>query len=265
MPGLCSISFRDLDVDAIIDLAAGAGLEAIEWGADRHVRVGDLARATAIADRCRDAGLACPSYGSYLGFDDTKGDAAGACETAAALGADNIRVWARFGADHTAADDARLEVVAEITSFAAEAARHDLTVGIECHGWTLTDTAASARRLVADVGGDNVFAYWQPNYWHEAVNDSPARQLAEFRCMHPDLSNIHVYWWQGMERRPLTEGATTWQPVLAEARQAGRWATMRYAFLEYVPDDNPANLARDAATLRGWLADGAGVPVQPEG
>ena len=39
--GLCSITFRSLDVATIIDLAVSAGLDGIEWGADVHVPVGD--------------------------------------------------------------------------------------------------------------------------------------------------------------------------------------------------------------------------------
>ncbi len=40
--GLCSITFRSLSVDAIIELATKARLDGIEWGSDVHVPPGDL-------------------------------------------------------------------------------------------------------------------------------------------------------------------------------------------------------------------------------
>ena len=42
-PGLCSVTFRALDVPAVVRLAAEAGLERIEWAGDVHVPPGDLA------------------------------------------------------------------------------------------------------------------------------------------------------------------------------------------------------------------------------
>ena len=44
-PGLVSVTFRQLAPEALIDLAARAGLAAIEWGADIHVPPGDDANA----------------------------------------------------------------------------------------------------------------------------------------------------------------------------------------------------------------------------
>jgi sugar phosphate isomerase/epimerase len=171
-----------------------------------------------------------------------------------ALGATNLRVWARFGHDHTSDADTRAEITTEIAGIAEHAANHGLTVGIECHGWTLTDTAESARRLVADIGADHVFSYWQPNYWDAEVNNDDDQQVAELELLHPDLSHLHVYWWYGLEdRRALREGSGTWVRALDVARRPNRWTADRYAFLEYVPGDDPELLTREATTLRDWL------------
>ena len=56
--GLCSITFRTLAAEEVLTAAADAGLAGIEWGADVHVQVGDLGRATAMGRRCADVGLA---------------------------------------------------------------------------------------------------------------------------------------------------------------------------------------------------------------
>ncbi|MEZ5208343.1 MAG: hypothetical protein R2690_15535 [Acidimicrobiales bacterium] len=66
VPGLCSVTFRALAVPAVVDLAAEAGLEAIEWGGDVHVPPGDVRRAAAAAQATLATGLRVGSYGSYL-------------------------------------------------------------------------------------------------------------------------------------------------------------------------------------------------------
>src|SRR4051794_3859096 len=80
-------------------LAAECGLRAIEWGADVHVKPGDasaIRRARAAAD---SVGCRCASYGSYLFADGVpdRYDVLTVLDTAAALGAATVRVWAGFG------------------------------------------------------------------------------------------------------------------------------------------------------------------------
>ena len=43
--GLLSVTFRHLPFERIIELAAEAGLDGIEWGGDVHVPPGDLKQA----------------------------------------------------------------------------------------------------------------------------------------------------------------------------------------------------------------------------
>jgi len=45
VPGWVSITFRSLTAERIIALVRQAGLSAIEWGGDIHVRHGDTGRA----------------------------------------------------------------------------------------------------------------------------------------------------------------------------------------------------------------------------
>ena len=142
LAGLCSITFRDLSADDVVALAAEAGLAGIEWGADRHVPPGS--DAGSVAGRCADAGLACPSYGTYLfagRASATEVDAA--CATAVELGATNLRVWAP--------DEAGAADVADI---ADQAADRGLTVSLEFHPGTRTETAASTLALLAEADRD---------------------------------------------------------------------------------------------------------------
>ncbi|MFP3607479.1 hypothetical protein, partial [Paraburkholderia sp. SIMBA_053] len=90
---LCSVTFRSLSAERVIELAAEARLEVIEWGADSHVLAGDVEQAARVARLTTDAGLVSCSYGSYFraGADES---ITPVLDTAEALGVDRVRVWA---------------------------------------------------------------------------------------------------------------------------------------------------------------------------
>jgi len=74
------------------------------------------------------------------------------------------------------------------------------------------------------------------------------------------LSHLHVFsWgpgWPPPHRNRLADGASLWEPALSAVPVGGPWGATgrdRWAFLEFVVDDDPANLADDAATLQAWL------------
>ena len=243
--GLCSVTFRQLPAEAIVDLAAEGGVEAIEWGADVHVPPGDTATAEKAAARCADAGVACASYGSYLAVGRDPAETGPVIETAAVLGADNVRVWCPDEGG-TVADVARA-----LDTIAMAAAEHDLTVSLEFHPGTLTETAASTLALLAEVEAPNVFTYWQPDPRLE-----PFQFLAELARVLEHLSHVHVFHWRADHRRLPLAGAEWWSGALRIVRgTAGRWTGPRVAFIEFVPDDDPEQLAGEVATLRTWLSE----------
>ncbi|MGB3374337.1 MAG: sugar phosphate isomerase/epimerase, partial [Microbacterium sp.] len=66
-------------------------------------------------------------------------------------------------------------------------------------------------------------------------------------------SAVHVFsWWPRAERLRLHERDALWRALFAAASAVP--APPRDALLEFVPDDDPALLVAEAATLRGWLA-----------
>ena len=239
-PGLCSITFRDLSVDDVVALAVDAGLAGIEWGADRHVPPGS--DAGSVADRCADVGLACPSYGTYLFTGQATADEVdAACVTTVELGATNLRIWAPGEVG-----------TAEVAAVADRAARHGLTISLEFHPGTRTETADSTLALLAEADRPNLFTYWQPD-----PGLSYPDACAEHAAVTGHLSHLHVFTWGTggfVDRLPLSDGADLWRPVLA-ADGTGRWDYDRWAFLEYVPEDDPACLTREAATLRAWIEE----------
>jgi 3-dehydroshikimate dehydratase len=250
LAGLCSVTFRQLAADAIVDLASEAGLEAVEWGADVHVPPGATTAAASLAERCAAAGIHCGSYGSYLGVagDD---DAEPVLDTALALGAPNVRVWCPMGLGPDASPERRAEVARSLEGIARAAHERALTVSLEFHPGTLTETAGSALALLCEVQAPNLFTYWQPD---PAL--APPQLHTELATVAEHVSHLHVFHWQADRTRLPLAGAGWWPDALdVAARTKGRWARPRVAFLEFVRDDDPEQLARDATTLRTWLSE----------
>ena len=67
--GLVSVTFRQLPADEVPEMAAKAGLAAIEWGGDVHVPLGNLVAAQRVKALSEVHGLEIAAYGSYLRAD----------------------------------------------------------------------------------------------------------------------------------------------------------------------------------------------------
>jgi 3-dehydroshikimate dehydratase len=245
-PGLVSITFRPLAPAEILALMTQAGLTAVEWGGDFHVPHGELVRAAEVARMTADVGIGCCAYGSYYRVGESESEGlpfAQVLETAVALGAPSMRVWAgrRGSAD---ADPAyRSAVIDDAVRIADLAAAAGVAVALEYHGGTLTDTDASARQLARELPHANLWFYWQP-----PVGLPPADCLMSLQALLPRLLNLHVFHWQrGHARRPLAEGAEVWRTYLEALAATGR---PHCTLLEFVKDDSPMQLLADAAALR---------------
>ncbi len=254
-PGLCSVTFRQFGTAAVVELAAAAGLAGIEWGADVHVPVGDLTAARVARQLTTEAGLAVTSYGSYLTADRRSRERLEpVLATAAALGADLVRIWCPFGVEPGAPASDRSKVAGVLAGWTERAAADGITLYLEFHGGTLTASAPSARALLEEVGDGRLRCGWQARYWDVPPTDrlDPADELA---LLEPWLAHVHVYEWEhDTTRLPLEAGHGSWPAVLAQASRTDPGPVRRYALLEFVTDDDPAALGTDAATLIRWLA-----------
>jgi sugar phosphate isomerase/epimerase len=231
-------------------MAVRSGLVGVEWGADHHVLPGDPDRARDVARRTSEAGLVNASYGSYLFVPKASPGAVEAVlDTAVALGAPNVRVWTDWvGPDPDPAT--RAAIVSQLASIAARAAERALTISLEFHPGTATETAASALDVLQEVDAPNLFTYWQP-----PTGLSVPDLLASWRAVRHRTSHLHVFRWHSYgDRQALADGADLWPAVLAEPPADERWPGDRFAFLEFVRGDDPDQLATDASVLRGWLA-----------
>lgn len=242
IPGLVSITFRSLAPDDIIALAAANGLRSIEWGADAHVKVGDLEFARRVGDRTREAGLIVSSYGSYYRAGHDGATFESILKTAVAMGAPRIRIWA--GQQDAGVADAayRAAVTRDVRRVTELARRAGLRVALEFHGGTLTSSADSAAALLNDLRDVHLESYWQPR-----VDATPDEALADLRLLAPWIQHAHVFaWWPALERHPLADGAERWTRYLTALAALARPIHVQ---LEYVKDNRPEQLPPDAATL----------------
>ena len=250
--GLCSITFRKLTPQQVVDLSAQAGIDGIEWGGDVHAPHGEVKTADEVRRITEDAGIKVSSYGSYYRVVKSKDEGiefASVLDSAIALGAPIIRVWAG-GLGSADADQAYRDAVAEETRAICDmAAAEGIQIATEFHAGTLTDTNESALRLLKDVDHPNLTTYWQP-----VVFESMEWRLDGLRSVLPWLTYLHVFQWEGVgkdrKRLELSEGESDWiQYMKLAAEKEGD----RYCLLEFVKGDEPEQFLKDAGALRKWL------------
>lgn len=245
--GLCSITFRQLTAVEIIALCKEAQIDSIEWGGDVHVPPGDIETAKSVRKKTEAAGLRVCSYGSYYRCNDQSTPFCEVLDSADALGAPIIRVWAgqKGSADTNATER---ETIAEHLRRAIIAAREmDIQIALEYHGNTLTDTQESAHQLLEEVGLPELSLFWQPRNGGAFKSD-----LLELEAALPRLSNVHCFHWgaSSQERFPLLDGTEKWQAFLELIRPL---EGDRNVLLEFVKDDTPSQFIEDAKVLKSLL------------
>lgn len=249
-PGLCSVTFRALDAEDIVTLAADTGVAVIEWGADKHVPPGDVTNARRIGDLCRARGIAPASYGAYVraGTEAAVTDFAVVLEAAHALGAGNIRVWAGEAKRAEAGEAAFVQAASDLREMADMAAGKAITVSVEYHRRSLTEEAEDTLALMEAADHANLFSYWQP-----VPRRGRARWLEELALLAPHLGDLHVFHWimtdAGQERRPLVEGAADWRALFEAWTVSSRWPHARTGFLEFVRADEEDQFRADMQQL----------------
>ena len=236
--GLVSVTFRSMSREGVVSAAKKASLSEIEWGGDIHVPLGDLTAAADARELCRRHGISQRSYGSYYRFDS---DFSPVADTALALGADSIRVWA--GSSGSCDTDVMTysALIARLCQNAEDAAGRGLSLSFEYHPGTLTDSAASAVRLVRDAAHDNVRLHWQPNQYRDTKYNA-----SELRRVAPYVDTVHVFAWEGERRLPLSSHADAWREYF---EILGSFGAPRAALIEFLPSGTEDELLRDAEVL----------------
>ncbi len=237
--GLLSVTFRSLPFERIIELTVQAGLDGIEWGGDVHVPPGKLKLAERIGQAAREAGLINFSYGSYWRADSEPEMIA---ETAAALGVQWIRIWAGTLPSAACSPEIRRRTAESIRQLC----RHSggMQVAAEKHRGTLTDEAASAARLLDEVGEDNFFCYFQQE------SDCDNRQELA-RLPSERIRAVHVQYCVNRQRMPLKDGFGEWNELLAHIPENVP------ALLEFVRDGSAEQYLEDAEVLKQLAKGGS--------
>src|SRR5690606_15737305 len=154
------------------------------------------------------------------------------------------RVWAAGRVDDGVERNPR--TVEALALACDRAARVGREVALEFHPGTLTESAASTRALLAAVDRLNLSTYWQP--LPGATTDEA---IPELEGVLERVRHVHVFTWaRDSTRHALEAGASMWTAVF---ERLAALEGQRCAYLEFVRDDDPASLERDAETLRSLL------------
>ncbi len=255
---LTSVTLRSYSAEEVVSILADNNIDAVEWAGDVHVPPGDLETASSVQSLCDKAGITCTSFGSYYQCDEGgpgKGPfqfdlgAEIALETATALGVPAIRVWAGRQGSASATTEYRDEVVRCLAAFCDRAEALGMSVHLEFHRNTLTDTAESALALIEAVARKNLYSYWQPRHGVDVTSN-----LNDIEVLADHLSHVHVFHWLlqegdtfAVERRPLTEGKERWESYFTALEKL---PGERYAMIEFVKEDELKQLAEDVDVLR---------------
>lgn len=247
--GLVSVTFRPLSHRAVIDLAADAGLSCIEWGSDVHARRDDAERLADIVSYSRERGISCCSYGTYFRLGSHPlGELSEYISAARVLGTDTLRIWAG-SKNYTAMTEAeRAALIDEARRAASLAELEGVVLCFEWHTDTMTNCLEGALALVESVASPSLRLYWQPSQYRPFEQN-----LVEAKRVASYVKNLHVFQWElvlgNILRHPLADGADVWAEYLA------CFDGTQHALLEFIPNDDPALLAREAQTLQSFIQE----------
>lgn len=239
-----TVTFRQLTRQDIFDIAAENGILQIEWGADIHLPPNDIIAREEVLRLQRETGISACSYGSYYRLGDNNPEQWRAVtQTAAAIGARTVRIWAG-NRSSTQTDEAQFQaLVAEAQTLADIAAEQGLTVAFEFHKGTYNDTGESSVKLLQSIGRGDVKTYWQPM-------STPA-DMENLHAVLPYLAGVHVFHWSRNGRRfSLKFGRKKWERFIRTIARSG--ADVPY-IMEFVKRDSRKQFARDARALRDLL------------
>lgn len=250
-PGLCSVTFRALKAEEIVSLAAGNGIEGIEWAGDTHVLPGDTNKANHVAQLCADHQIDVPSYGSYIRSQE-QDEFTPVLDTCQALGAGNVRIWAGTKGFDETSDAEKADIADRIRNYCDTAKNSNVTISLEYHPNTMTDSLEGTVWLLDRIANDNCYTYWQP-----VPEQSITSCVHDITTLAPRLSHIHLFYWSaGRIRQPLADGAKYWSDILSQptALPNNAFTKNRWAFMEFVREDNPQNFANDSRTFLKLLS-----------
>jgi sugar phosphate isomerase/epimerase len=260
-PAVNTVTFRQYSPEDTVARMKEEGISVVEWAGDVHVPAGDLSKARQVARLCRDEQVRIASFASYYQCDEEgPGNGPFACnlgpevvlEAASMLDAPAVRVWAGRRGSGQASASYRSTVARCLGKFCDEAARSGISVHLEYHRNTLTDSPESTVALLKETDRPNLFTYWQPR-----LGSDEATCLRDLELVAPWLSHVHVFHWSHdggdgpPERLPLEQGQRHWEKYLALV--AGLHGE-HFAMMEFVRGDSLEQFKEDARVLQAMIS-----------
>ena len=243
--GLVSVSFRGHTPEEILAEMKACGLSVIEWGSDVHAPADQQETLQKIVKLQAQYGITCSSYGTYFRLGVTPiGELEAYIAAAKLLGTDVLRLWcgAKSGADMTGEECETLLAVCR--EAAVIAARHRVTLCMECHRKTFTEQVKDALWLMAAVDSPHFKMYWQPFQWQTV-----AENVENAKAIAPHALHVHVFNWHGNDKLPLGEALADWRAYLQH------FSTPRTLLLEFMPNDTLGELKTETAALKNIIGE----------
>ena len=246
---LCTIAFKELPVEQVLDLARSNGLDGVEiWGKEPHLgEPYDAERVARLREAVEQRGLAVSAFGSYVNpfMEDFEAQSQAALDIAVDLSTPIVRIWSGGGASKDVTDDVYAQAVARLKEWCPRAEERELTLAFEFHDNSITDNARGIVKLIEDVGCPNLKTYYQPSRREGA--DDPYESA---ETVGPYVVSVHAQNWAADEkgRSSIGEGEVDYRRVVQILRKHG---FNGYLEIEFVDEaDKLAALAADAAFLR---------------
>lgn len=243
--GLVSISFRKLSPEEVVQAMVNAGLKYVEWGSDVHAPCTDTERLEQIVALQEKYGVTCCSYGTYFRLGVTPiEELPDYIRAAKRLGTTILRLWAGRKSPDKFTPEEKEELFDQCRQAAKLAEEAGVTLCMECHRNTYTETQEGALELMQAVNSPAFRMYWQPS---QALTIEG--NVEYIRLLKPYIDHLHVFHWANEVHYPLSVGEENWKAYFPE------FSGDRGALLEFMPDNRVESLPTEADTLRRIIAE----------
>lgn len=237
--GLVSVSFRQNSPKEILSAMKKTNLTCIEWGSDIHAPCHDLQRLNELTTLQEEYGIFCCSYGTYfrLGTDDAK-ELTHYANVAKILGTTTLRIWCGNKGAHLFSKEEKKHFFEESKKAAEIAEKLGVTLCMECHNNSYTETLEGTLELMNEVCSPCFRMYWQPNQFKDfKTNAEYARSISSY------VENVHVFNWEGNNKYPLCEAVGVWKEYIS------CFDKPKNLLLEFMPDGKLESLEKEADAL----------------
>ena len=259
---ICSIAWKDrLGIFEIVDVAARIGAQGLEvWGQPPHIPdVADADHVARLRDALEERRLAAPQYGSYAraGTDGFAVRAKAELAVTAGLKAPACRMWAGPADSEVMTAPQWKATVADLKTACAMAAEAGLSVTLERHGGTATNTLWGCQRVIDEVSHPALRINYQ-------FMDPAARRIAEeVRLLGRHILNTHAtnlrLVGNVQQATRLAEGDVDWALAIRNLQAVGNDGFIEVEFARRGAADLPlpqleSELAADVAFLKQSMA-----------